>query len=419
MHNNDIEANYSVYMHTTPSGKVYIGITGRPPEERWQKGAAYKNQNRHFSNAIEKYGWDNIKHEVLFSGISKAEACALEIKLIEQYKATDPNFGYNIAKGGESSTLGRHLSAETKKKIGNANRGRHQTERQKALSRERGKQRFKENPEYFAMLCEKSKLADHSWSEEHRKKFHDARVGHVVVSSEQRLKLSMLKKGKKRPKEECEKISEAQKKPVICLETGTVYNSAIEAAKELGVSPASIRAICNGKGNSIKNTHWKYVQDLKATDKTTCSNLISSIEGSRTSGKREIRCVDTNETYPSIQAAALATGANRKCISRCCEGIAITAGGYHWEYANKDKQHKRSSQQQKYNRPVICVESGVVYGSIAEAESVMHTTKIRCVVNKLEHHNTYHGRHWEYYDEYLEREGKMVNTECSGRDNVD
>lgn len=29
---------YTVYKHTTPSGKVYIGITGQKPERRWQNG---------------------------------------------------------------------------------------------------------------------------------------------------------------------------------------------------------------------------------------------------------------------------------------------------------------------------------------------------------------------------------------------
>jgi predicted GIY-YIG superfamily endonuclease len=28
--------NYIVYKHTTPSNKVYIGITGRTAERRWQ-----------------------------------------------------------------------------------------------------------------------------------------------------------------------------------------------------------------------------------------------------------------------------------------------------------------------------------------------------------------------------------------------
>ena len=56
------ENNYKVYKHTTPNGKVYIGITCQDPQKRWGYGCNYKNQ-RYFSTAIKKYGWDNITHE--------------------------------------------------------------------------------------------------------------------------------------------------------------------------------------------------------------------------------------------------------------------------------------------------------------------------------------------------------------------
>lgn len=34
---------YTVYKHTTPSGKVYIGITKQKPWQRWNNGNGYKN----------------------------------------------------------------------------------------------------------------------------------------------------------------------------------------------------------------------------------------------------------------------------------------------------------------------------------------------------------------------------------------
>jgi len=30
--------NYCVYKHTSPNGKMYIGMTGQNPEKRWGKG---------------------------------------------------------------------------------------------------------------------------------------------------------------------------------------------------------------------------------------------------------------------------------------------------------------------------------------------------------------------------------------------
>lgn len=32
---------YIVYKHTTPCGKVYIGITSKTPSQRWQNGKGY------------------------------------------------------------------------------------------------------------------------------------------------------------------------------------------------------------------------------------------------------------------------------------------------------------------------------------------------------------------------------------------
>lgn len=61
---------YTVYKHTTPSGKVYIGATGQNPKHRWNNGKGYMH-NRRFCDAIRKYGWGNIEHEVIRTGLDK------------------------------------------------------------------------------------------------------------------------------------------------------------------------------------------------------------------------------------------------------------------------------------------------------------------------------------------------------------
>lgn len=91
-------SNYCVYMHTCPNGKVYIGLTGIKPEYRWDNGHGYKRQV--FGQAIAKYGWKNITHTIIQSGLTLEEANALEAELILKYKSNDGNFGYNIDNGG-------------------------------------------------------------------------------------------------------------------------------------------------------------------------------------------------------------------------------------------------------------------------------------------------------------------------------
>jgi hypothetical protein len=95
---------YSVYKHTAPNGKVYIGITSLNPEERWNKGRGY-SRNYHFFNAILKYGWDNIEHSVLHSDLPQSVAQSMEAQLIAQYHSDDPTYGYNNTVGGEVSVV--------------------------------------------------------------------------------------------------------------------------------------------------------------------------------------------------------------------------------------------------------------------------------------------------------------------------
>ncbi len=97
----DRSIKFLVYKHTCPNGKMYVGITSRSVSERWGKyGYRYK-KNRHFWNAIMKYGWDNIKHEILATNLTLEEAGKLEQSLIQQYQLMDRRFGYNNTSGGE------------------------------------------------------------------------------------------------------------------------------------------------------------------------------------------------------------------------------------------------------------------------------------------------------------------------------
>lgn len=95
---------YLVYKHTTPSGKVYIGITKRKAEERWLEGRGYK-YNKHFSNAIKKYGWSNIEHEIITKGLNEEDAKEMERFFIRMYKSYDPKYGYNKTFGGDSVAI--------------------------------------------------------------------------------------------------------------------------------------------------------------------------------------------------------------------------------------------------------------------------------------------------------------------------
>lgn len=98
---------YTVYEHKNKiNGKRYIGITKQKASDRWGNlGRNYKNSCPRFWSAIQCYGWDNFEHNILYTNLSKDDACALEIELIGKYKTQDRDYGYNILEGGQSPSL--------------------------------------------------------------------------------------------------------------------------------------------------------------------------------------------------------------------------------------------------------------------------------------------------------------------------
>lgn len=114
---------YLVYKHIAPNGKVYIGITSRKPEYRWNNGKGYQ-QNKHFTAAINKYGWDSFAHIIVAEGLSKENAATMEKQLIQEYRANNPEFGYNNSTGGEFPAQGAKLSEETRARQSAAHKGK-------------------------------------------------------------------------------------------------------------------------------------------------------------------------------------------------------------------------------------------------------------------------------------------------------
>lgn len=206
---------YIVYRHTSPSGKVYIGITKhRNAKDRWERGKGYRRAGI-FRYAIKKYGWDNIKHEILLEGISESEAKYAEKYLIRWYKIH--NISYNMTDGGDGCVgvepwnKGIPCSEETKKKIGDANRG--------------------EN--------------NYWW--------------HREFPNEMKRKISEAKKGV------ATKVSR-----VVQLDLDghfiREWNSQSEAARALGLDSSRISACCRGKRNKHGNFKWQYSYENKNTE---------------------------------------------------------------------------------------------------------------------------------------------------------
>lgn len=116
-------------MHTVPNGRKYIGITYQKPERRWRGGMHY-DYNKRFFSVIVQYGWDNIKHEILYENLTREEAEQREIELIKKHKTNQEEYGYNMTTGGKGAP-NCTKSIETREKLSKANKGRKASEETK------------------------------------------------------------------------------------------------------------------------------------------------------------------------------------------------------------------------------------------------------------------------------------------------
>lgn len=220
---------YKVYKHVFPNNKIYIGITKQDVKKRWKNGYGYE-KGLPIRNAIDKFGWLNIEHIVLFDNLSKQEAEQKEIELIKKYKSTNRKYCYNITNGG--NCVGT-VAEETKEKI-----------------KRKNKEYVKNNPQ---SICNIGYWKNKKLSEEHRRKLSESHKGKKQpISKETKEKISLTLMGHEVTLETKIKLA----KPVKCIETGKQYYSAREAEKDTGISYKMISACCNKKRKTTHNTHW-------------------------------------------------------------------------------------------------------------------------------------------------------------------
>lgn len=107
------KTTYYIYLHIfphKPNPKYYVGVTSQKPEKRWgYKGRGYHNKYNVIWKAIEKYGWDNIAHEILFETTNREEASLKEREYIKLYRSNERLFGYNVKPGGYSFEKVNHM----------------------------------------------------------------------------------------------------------------------------------------------------------------------------------------------------------------------------------------------------------------------------------------------------------------------
>lgn len=246
--------NYCVYMHVSPNGKKYIGITRQKPIRRWRKkGQGYKG-NLYFTSAIKKYGWDNFEHKILFYELTQKEAEQKEIELIAKYKSSNYKYGYNLDNGGR--TVGT-LREQTKEKIRKINLGKKASEvarqNMSIAQKERRKHETKKYIKREGLKGEKNPFYGKHHTEETIKKIREKNSGRNSAWW-----------GKKHTKEELQKISNAHKKEVEQIDNNNivinVYASVLDASEIINCNASGIYKAIKRKSKS-HNYYWRYKED--------------------------------------------------------------------------------------------------------------------------------------------------------------
>ena len=112
---------YKVYKYTFPDGKIYIGMTHLTIQER--RDCGYQH-NIPLKNALKKYGWHNVKVDILEIADNRTMAFELEEKYIALSDSTNPKIGYNISKGGKATFTGLKHTESHKRHMSELYKGR-------------------------------------------------------------------------------------------------------------------------------------------------------------------------------------------------------------------------------------------------------------------------------------------------------
>lgn len=240
--------------------KVYVGQTTRTLDERFKEHVSH---NKYLiGNAIRKYGAENFSREVLEVCDTQEQLNERERYWIAYFDCIAPK-GYNLTEGGEG---GFHHTPETRAKIGIVHLGnkyclgfRHSDKTKMKLSASRKNKRavicietgetfdsvaatarhYGVNRSNIIGACKNHQLSVHGLHFWYLEDFNNATE--IIIPP-----------AKTNPK----------KRPVICLETGEVFESGVAAAKWLGVFQAAVSRSCL-KHFAVHDHHFRYLYEFQ------------------------------------------------------------------------------------------------------------------------------------------------------------
>lgn len=254
------------------NNKIYVG------QHKWAGpdiDPKYFGSGKILKEAIKVYGKENFKCEVLewcksFEELNKRE------RFWEQfYGLPDPKreIGYNITVGGQG-VPGYCFTKEDRQKISEKSKDR--------------KWVYKDGINKLIKEIELQKYLDDGWRTERRN-----------------IKL----------------------RPVICLETGKVWDSIAYAEDFLQVPRSTLKRYINRI--PYKGLHYCFLETFEKLSETERQNFLSIPFPKK---EKAVRCTTTGQVFSSMAEAAKVLNISQCKISMICNNKIYKTKGYHFEF---------------------------------------------------------------------------------------
>lgn len=287
------------------NGKSYIGFTARGLDARKKQHLGMTRQGRghHFHAAMRKHGIENFVFEVLgdFDG-DEDLAKLYEIEAIAKYKPE-----YNISHGGD----GHHVALESRKKIGDANRGK-------------------------------------KWSDAQREKMRGVQVGRKVTA-ETRAKMSLARMGRKPTEETLQKMrgrkmSDAHRAALVVANTGKSPSEETRAklrAFNLGRKDTEEVRRKKSTANKGRPAHNKgvphkpeHIAKIRAAQigKVRTEEAHANMRAAQAKNKRPVICLTDGKVFTSGREAEQFYGLCYAAVTRVARGTIKTTRGLRFAY---------------------------------------------------------------------------------------
>lgn len=167
--------------------------------------------------------------------------------------------------------------------------------------------------------------------------------------------------------------------PVVCVETGVMYESITEAAETLGLNTSSISHAIR-RGNGLHGHHFKYADEGRNRPIVTDKRYKQV----------PVMCVETGRVYESLKSAAMANGTTVGNISSAIN-TGGRARGLHfqiaemrspsigasrvWKRGRFSSPLKRSSKSYSMGVPVM--KSGEPLEPVSQSEATIFIVPMR------------------------------------------